>query len=209
MRSATRFRGFNSHPRLEGTHAFLSPSSYHWINYDQAKLLERLNAAEAASRGSSLHELAAHAISEQVYLREDEENLATYCLAMYVNDAIDFGMVPEQTLFYSLNCYGTTDSIGFEEENMFLRIHDFKSGVSPTSEKQLYVYGALFCLEYGYLPYEMNGELRIYQFDGYRSFEIDRAFLAHVVDMIRMHDKNIEDFRQERRERRRLSWKSR
>jgi hypothetical protein len=183
--SATRFAGFRSHPKLEGTHAFLSPSSYHWINYDQAKLLERLNASEAASRGSSLHELAAHAISEGVYLREDEGNLATYCLAMYVNDAIDLGMVPEQTLFY------------------------YKSGVSPTSEKQLYVYAALFCLEYGYLPYEVNGELRIYQFDGYRSFEIDRAFLAHVVDMIRMHDKNIEEFREARREKRGMSWRSR
>lgn len=206
MLSEPRFRGFRSHPKLEGTHAFLSPSQYHWINYDLAKLLERLNTTEAAARGSSLHELAAHAISEGVYLREDEENIA---LATYVNDAIDFGMVPEQTLFYSLNCYGTADTIGFEEENMFLRIHDYKSGVSPTSEKQLYVYAALFCLEYGYLPYEVNGELRIYQFDGYRPFEIDRAFLAHVVDMIRMHDKNIEDFRQARREKRGMSWRSR
>lgn len=192
MLSEPRFKGFRSHPTLEGTHALLSPSQYHWINYTPEKMAERLKSLEASARGTSLHALAAHAIGERVRLLEDEDNMS---LAMYVNDAIDFGLTPEQTLFYSINCYGTADAIGFEEEMMFLRVHDYKSGVSPTSEKQLYVYSALFCLEYGFRPFEVNGELRIYQFDGYRKFDIDRDFLAHVYDMIRMHDQHIEERR--------------
>lgn len=189
----TRFKGFRSHPRLEGSHAILSPSQYHWINYTPEKMGQRLRTIEAAKRGDSLHALAAHAIGERIYFSEEVESQLS--LAMYVNHAIDFGMTPEQTLFYSLNCYGHTDAIGFDEEEMFLRVHDYKSGVSETSEKQLYVYAALFCLEYGFLPYEVYGELRIYQYDGYRPYEIDRAFLAHVVDMIRMHDQYIEENR--------------
>lgn len=29
---------FKKHSELEGKHAFLSPSGYHWINYDDEKL---------------------------------------------------------------------------------------------------------------------------------------------------------------------------
>lgn len=204
MHSETRFRGFRSHPKLEGTHALLSPSQYHWINYTREKMAERLKGLAASARGTSLHALAAHAIKEKIRL-EVNEDLNSRCLALYVNDAIDLGLTPEQTLFYSINCYGTADGIGFEEELMFLRIHDYKSGVSPTSFKQLYVYAALFCLEYGFLPYEMDGELRIYQFDGFEAEVIDRSFLAHVYDMIRMHDQHIE----EEREAGELPWTSR
>jgi hypothetical protein len=192
MLSEQRFRGFRSHPKLEGSHALLSPSQYHWINYTREKMAERLRSLEASARGTSLHALAAHAIKERVYFEETEENLS---LAMYVNHAIELGMTPEQTLFYSINCYGTADAIVFEEADMFLRVHDYKSGVSPTSFKQLYVYAALFCLEYGFLPFEMDGELRIYQFDGFKTETIERSELAHVYDMIRMHDAHIEEER--------------
>lgn len=195
MLSNERFRGFNQHPSLEGTHAFLSPSNYHWIDYDLKRLLERLKSAEAAARGTSLHELAAHAIREKVYFSLDNDNEEHIALANYVNDAIDLGMTPEQSLFYSINCYGTADAIVFDEEEMFLRIHDFKSGVSPTSEKQLYVYAALFCLEYDFKPFEIEGELRIYQFDGYTPWEIDQVFLAHVYDRICINDQYIEEQR--------------
>ena len=30
---------FKSHSHLEGKHAFLSASKYHWINYDEDKLV--------------------------------------------------------------------------------------------------------------------------------------------------------------------------
>ena len=62
---------------------------------------------------------------------------------MYVNDAIKFGLKPEQPLYYSRNCFGTTDAIGFD--NGILRIHDYKSGIVPAHEEQLFIYGSLFC----------------------------------------------------------------
>ena len=34
---------FNNHSRLEGQHAFLGASNYHWINYDEAKLISVFN----------------------------------------------------------------------------------------------------------------------------------------------------------------------
>lgn len=200
MRSARRFRGFNKHPKLEGSHAFLSPSNYHWLNYTQEKLLERLRTTEAAARGTSLHELAAHAIREGILFDENQENAM---LALYVNDAIRLGLVPEQTLFYSLNCYGTADTMGFEEYPEgsefagFLRINDYKSGVAPTSEKQLYIYAGIFCLEYGFRPYDIEGELSIYQEPEVRVYVIDRNYLAHVYDTIRSSNAFIEEGRME------------
>jgi len=185
-----RFTGFNRHPDYEGTHAILGASNYHWVNYDEEKLEDRLTSLDAARRGTRLHSLGAENISNRVYLctTRNEEHLA---LAHYVNDAIDFDMTPEQVVKYTENCFGTADAIGFSEEDMFLRVHDYKSGISATSEKQLYVYAAYFCLEYGFRPYEMNGELRIYQFDGFRPYEIDRAVLAKFYDTARMHHKYI------------------
>ena len=31
---------FNKHSKLEGQHAFLGASKYHWINYDEEKIAE-------------------------------------------------------------------------------------------------------------------------------------------------------------------------
>ena len=31
---------FNKHLQLEGQHAFLGASKYHWLNYDEAKVAE-------------------------------------------------------------------------------------------------------------------------------------------------------------------------
>lgn len=195
MRSTGRFR-FNSHPKLDGTHAILSPSSYHWLNYDEEKLIARLRTVEAAALGTRKHEWAAEAILLGRRQPEDHD-----ILSAYINDALDLGMIPEQMLFYSINCYGTADTIGFEpyvadhEFDGFLRIHDYKSGVAPTSEKQLYVYAGLFCHEYGYKPFRIEGELRIYQGEEVRCFEIDRLFLAQVYDKISSSDGTIEQHR--------------
>ena len=195
-----RFAGFNKHPHLEGSHAFLSPSNYHWLRYDQEKLLERLETSRAAARGTSLHALAAHAISEGVRLYPDGSTIS-----LYVNDAIDLGLEPEKTLFYgSLDCYGTADAIGFQNHpepdgNVlgFLRIHDLKTGVSPSSMEQLYVYAALFCLEYGYRPFEIDGELRIYQNDTIIPCRIDRVELTQVMSTIMAHQRVIDEYRME------------
>ena len=50
---------WNKHSNLEGTHAFLSPSKYSWINYDENRLLETFANFNAAQRGTELHAFAA------------------------------------------------------------------------------------------------------------------------------------------------------
>lgn len=199
MLSPKRFTGFNKHPKLEGTHAILSPSNYHWLNDDEEKLRKRLKNAKAAARGDSLHALAAHAITEGVMLYPNGSTLS-----LYVNDAIEYGMQAERTLFFSLDAFGHADAIGFEIYPMpdgnilgFLRIHDLKTGVSPASMKQLYVYCAYFCLEYGFKPYEIEGELRLYQNDSIECTTIDRVILTQVMSTILAHQRVIDEDRME------------
>lgn len=199
MLSPKRFTGFNKHPKLEGTHAILSPSNYHWLSDDEEKLRRRLKNAKAAARGDSLHALAAHAISEGVMLYPNGSTLS-----LYVNDAIEFGMQAERTLFYSLDAFGHADAIGFEMYPVpngnvlgFLRIHDLKTGVTPASMKQLYVYCAYFCLEYGFKPYEIEGELRLYQNDTIECTAIDRVILTQVISTILAHQRVIDEDRME------------
>lgn len=195
MHSNNRFAGFNSHPKLEGTHAFLSPSTPTWLRYTPEKLIERLSSAKAAALGTELHETAARNIRRRIKLMSHPD---WPVLANYVNDAIDFGMTPEQMLFFSFNCYGTADTISFEPYSNddrfagFLRIHDLKTGVTKASEDQLYVYAAIFCLEYDIKPFTMDGELRIYQGNKVYECPIDRAYLAYVYDSIRSSDEIIE-----------------
>jgi hypothetical protein len=186
-----RFSGFNTHAKLEGSHAFLSPSNPAWLRWTKERLEDRLTTAQAAALGTELHETAARNIRRRIKLMPDDEYPV---LAAYVNDAIDLEMTPEQMLFYSFNCYGTADAISFDEDNMFLRVHDLKTGTSKASMDQLYVYAAIFCLEYDFRPFEIEGELRIYQGEIIYC-EIDLEYLAHTVDMIYTSDKRIEEKR--------------
>ena len=131
---------FINHSDLEGTHAFLSPSQSAWTNYTDEKLEQRYLTAQAVERGTRLHEFAAEAI------RLNRRQSGRDTLSMYVNDAIGYKMTPEQPLFYSFNCYGTTDTIAYKKN--VLRIHDLKTSEIEAHIKQLYIYAALFCLEY-------------------------------------------------------------
>lgn len=177
---------FKEHFNLIGKHAFLSPSTYHWINYTQDHLDERFYTAIAAERGTKLHEFAKDAIDLGIKLQEDGSTLS-----LYVNDAIDLFLTPEQVLYYSDNCFGTADSIGFD--GTLLRIHDLKTGTSKTSESQLMVYAAIFCLEYGIRPFEIEMELRIYQTNEVRVYDsINPGDIAHIMDTIIQFDKRIE-----------------
>lgn len=139
---------FISHSDLEGTHAFLSPSQNAWTNYTDEKLEQRYLTAQAVERGTRLHEFAAEAI------RLNRRQSGRDTLSMYVNDAIGYKMTPEQPLFYSFNCYGTTDAIAYKKN--VLRIHDLKTGEIEAHIKQLYIYAALFCLEYGQKANELR-----------------------------------------------------
>lgn len=181
---------FNQHSNLAGSHALLSPSSYHWVNYDEHKLDARVFASFAAKRGTDLHDLAQRMIKLGVKLPSTNETLN-----MYVNDAIGFRMVPEQSFFYSMNCYGTADAAGFRKNK--LRIHDLKTGITPTKVTQLEIYGALFCLEYNYKPVDIEMEFRIYQNDDVQIFEGDPLVVTQIMDQIVYFDRRIEQLRME------------
>lgn len=149
---------FNKHSNLVGQHAFLSASKYHWINYDSEKVSTAYLNFLAAQRGTELHAFAAKCIELNQKLPRSKKTLNNY-----VNDAINFGMTPEQVLYFSENCFGTADSICFDGAT--LRIHDLKTGAVPAHMEQLYIYDALFCLEYGVEPESIDIENRIYQSD--------------------------------------------
>lgn len=181
---------FNKHSELAGLHAFLSPSNYHWINYDNEKLDDRVVTAEAAKIGTKKHEFAQMAINLGEKLPKNGKTLN-----MYVNDVIGYRMSPEVVLFYSPNCFGTADGLGFNRNT--LRIFDLKTGESKTSVNQLLVYGALFCLEYGFKPFDIEYDLRIYQLNEIQKFETDPADVAVIMDKIITFDKRIDAIRRE------------
>lgn len=181
---------FNEHSNLVGQHAFLSASKYHWVNYTDDKLIEAYSRYTAAQRGTILHDFAAQCISLGQKLPRSKKTLN-----MYVNDAIGYRMTPEQPLYYSENCFGTADAISFRDG--FLRIHDLKTGVTPTHIEQLIVYAALFCLEYRTKPSDIEVELRIYQNDEVlvHSPEVDE--IAPVIDKIISFDKLLKQIKAE------------
>ncbi len=175
---------FNRHPNLEGQHAFLGASNYHWINYDEDKVEETYSRWRAAQKGTRLHAFAADCIRLGQKLPRSKQTLN-----MYVNDAIGFKMTPEQILYYSPNCFGTADAIIFR--NDFLRIHDLKTGETPAKMEQLMIYAALFCLEYGVKPSEIGMELRIYQNDEVLCHNATVEDILPIMDRIITFDKII------------------
>lgn len=179
---------FAKHSELKGLHSFLSPSNYHWLNYDDEKLLQRWETAQAARMGTELHDFAQRAISLGIKLPRTKQTLN-----QYVNDAIGFNLTPEQPLIYSQNCFGTADAIGFKRN--LLRVHDLKTGVSKTSELQLYIYAALFNLEYGIRPGEIRYECRIYQNDDVRIYIPEASEIALVMDKIVRFDKVLQMYK--------------
>lgn len=180
---------FNLHPELSGKHALLSPSSYHWVNYDLQKVEARFSAFQGSRRGTHLHGLAHSAIELGVPLHRSNKALATY-----VNDALKYKMTCEQPLFYSENCFGTADTICFRRNK--LRIHDLKTGINKTSEKQLEVYAALFCLEYGISPFDISIELRIYQREEVREFFPEPETILFIMDKIIELDRHLETIKE-------------
>lgn len=141
---------------LTGSHAFLAPSRYYWLNYDEDKLRDSFANHKRAALGSQYHSLAERLITMAVRLPDNGN-----AFNAYVNDAIGFSMKPEQLLFYSEYCYGTADAIHYDDAAGVLRIHDLKTGVTPGNIEQLMIYAALFVLDYGIRPSETI--LRIYQ----------------------------------------------
>ncbi|NCA91992.1 hypothetical protein EOM82_01895 [bacterium] len=173
---------FNDHSKLEGQHAFLGASSFRWINWSDDIFQKRYYGQFAQILGTCIHKLVNSLIKSRTRLSENDKKLIELelyrsgvpkgaynsddillNLIPFVNDAIGFHMQSEVVLYYSLNCFGTTDAISYNEKEKFLRIHDLKTGITPSHMEQLLIYTALFCLEYHKKPADLKIELRIYQ----------------------------------------------
>lgn len=181
---------FNKHLNLEGQHAFLGASKYHWINYDEAKVEQLYSSYLATQRGTRLHAFAAECIRLNQKLPRSKKTLNSY-----VNDAIGFRMQPEQILYFSDNCFGTADAISFKDD--FLRIHDLKTGQTPAHMEQLLIYGALFCLEYDVKPGNIEMEFRIYQLDDIIFANPTAEDILPIMDRIIIFDKAIEKIKEQ------------
>ena len=186
---SVNFSGFNDHSRLRGMHAFMGASKYHWVNYDQEKLISSFYKYKAAERGVELHDFAATCIRLGQKLPHSQKTLN-----MYVNDAVGLKMQPEVVLFYSENCFGTCDAICFRDG--ILRIHDLKTGDNPAHIEQLQIYAAIFCLEYKIDPYDIEIELRIYQNDDCRYEHSDPAIIRAICNKIVENDLLIKNLKE-------------
>ena len=207
---------FNQHSDLEGQHAFLGASKNSWLNYDQDKLATAYKRQYANQIGTILHDLAHRCIKNRVKLSKSDRHLVLLTLlengipqglidandiletlAPFVNDALGFRMETEQVLYYSENAFGTADAISFK--NNFLRIHDYKSGVLPVHMEQLYIYAALFCLEYVVKPENIKIELRIYQSGEVLCEEPDPETIRAIMNKIVDSDRFLRKLKEEER----------
>lgn len=212
---------WNDHSKLSGKHAILSPSSNSWLNYIQDdvrnELYNRYLAEYAQAIGTIVHEYACKRINLKMPLRPtDKDGLLFYLLdrgipsnvidmgyiyqnlLYYVNDAISYEMNPEVVLYYSENCYGTSDAISFDKN--LLRIHDLKTGKNPAEIEQLEIYAALFCLEYNKRPSEINIELRIYQPGNMMVMKPEATDIVPIMDKIVTMDKFLLKLKSEGRQ---------
>lgn len=217
---------WNNHSNLAGKHALLSPSGFHWINYTDEELVDKLSkryfTAMRAPAGTAIHEFASRAIQLKekmpksitnvikmvklgIYGMEDvNEELINFIsmlpkevfetLILYVNDCIGFRMETEKTLYYSESCFGTADAISFE--NNVLRISDLKTGDGPAHMEQLFIYDALFCLEYHFRPDQIKIENRLYQFGEVQEIlEVPNDIIVNYMSIIVKEDKVAKQIR--------------
>lgn len=179
---------FNKHSNLEGQHAFLSASQYHWLNYDREKIAQAYSSFLAKKKGTDMHALACECIRLGVNLPRNKK-----AINQYVNDAISLHMQPEQVLYYSENCFGTADCISFCDS--VLHIHDLKTGRVKASMQQLYIYAALFCLEYGITPTDISFDLRIYQGNDIETSNPSGEHICSIMDHIIYADRELEQLK--------------
>lgn len=176
-----------------GDHAILNPSGYSWINYSsgeiEEKLVKRYFSMMRAPAGTAIHRVAQICIDRKMRLPKQINNvikMVQLCMSggnefsnelinfipnlpehvfrtliLYVDDCIGFGMETEKSLVYSPSCFGHADAISFDGN--ILRISDLKTGDGPTHMEQLFIYDALFCLEYHFKPNQIRIENRLYQ----------------------------------------------
>lgn len=173
---------WNDHKQLEGKHAFLGASNFHWVNWNDQTFENRYYSQFSTTIGTAIHALAHDCILNRTKLNKHDRHLIEITLyhayipkdaydpddilmnlIPFVNDAIGYHMSSEILLYYNNYCFGTCDAISFSEKERILRIHDLKTGTTPAHMEQLLIYAALFCLEYHKNPHQFKTELRIYQ----------------------------------------------
>ena len=210
---------WNTHSNLIGRHALFNPSAVSWINYsleeeDIDKIFQRYKGQYATTVGTILHEYAEKRIRYRLRMYKTDKNSVLMHLLdkgippsvidldymydnllHYVNDAIGFRMDPEVVLYYSDNCFGTTDAIYYRDKE--LRIHDYKSGKSTPHIEQPIIYASLFCLEYGIKPKDISTKLRIYQADDMIENNPEPEELEHAMKQIIALDKIINKWKSE------------
>lgn len=181
---------YNTHLELRGKHAIFSASQPGWTEKSSDEILDWYVKSYAQAVGTAIHDICRKHIKRRFKLTKSAKNEVILSLVedygiplfvidgmanfdilystamLYVNDSISFHMVPEQPLYYSDLFFGTADVVS-ELDYIFdrkeLRIHDLKTGIQPGKMRQLEVYAAEHCLEYGLRPEELRIELRIYQ----------------------------------------------
>jgi len=176
--------------RIIGQHAFLSPSNYHWLDYDEEKLRRVYFEKQQASRGDKMHAYAQQAIELGIVQADNNTTMS-----MYINDAIGFRMEAEVPLYYTENCFGTADSAGIRNERgkYVLRISDLKTGIIPASMKQLLIYAGIFFFEYEDLfdPRDVSVVLKIYQNDAIDEFLPESSDIILTMSKIKAAAKMI------------------
>lgn len=178
---------WKSYSHLRGTHAFLSPSKYHWLNYSPEKLITAYENYRRIKLGTRYHKVAEELILLFIRLPNTAESLNSF-----VNDAIGFQMKPEVVLYYSPHCYGTVDAISFHDG--VLRIHDLKTGHTPAAMQQLMVYAGLFVLDYEIDPRELKEiVLRIYQNEEIFEAKPEPSEIKYISEQIKLADQLIND----------------
>lgn len=187
MQSSVRFE---PRPDLEGRHALLSPSQYHWIRYDEDKFDRIYHTRLAAARGTAEHEFAAMAIKLGRRQPANKDSLN-----MFINDSIRWRLEPEVALYADEMFFGHADAAGYKKG--VFRVSDYKSGETKTSMDQLKCYVALFCIQFDMSPFEFNAEMRIYQFNEIREELAEPHDIMIIIDRWKTFSKRAADIRRE------------
>lgn len=172
----------------DGDHAFLGASNHAWYNYDDEKLVKVYINKLASVKGTMLHDLACRLIKAKVKLPDDNSTLS-----LYVNDAIEFELKPEEKLFYSKFAYGTADGINYKDN--VLMISDLKTGKTKVSFLQLEIYAALFFLCYPEIPLKRvkKIELRVYQNNNILLEMPEIDDILPIIDKIKRYSRILEE----------------
>lgn len=211
---------WNSHFKdvPEGAHAMLGASQHAWINYDTVKIFESYKNRYLATIGTLTHDYArkyirygqrakagdktglfVHLLDNNIPANAIDINQLFDTWKMYVNDAVANRMRPEQVLYYSQNSFGTADAISFSDKKNKLTIYDLKTGVRPVPMVQLYIYAALFCLEYEKAPGDIDIETRIYQSATIYEEHPTAEDILPIMDKIMVFDDLIDHYKEDGR----------